>query len=244
MTWPEIPVYMPYGAHELKACYQRNLLFANVVTATLIGTVVCVFWLTGALNGNVVVVPAPGPTITGPTLGPPPTVIHERPAISTEQPASVASQGHIPTPVPDELVLDDNVVIASRDELRREVDRGPRQDGLPGSGVFVEPDTADVLPPPDSFRIVEKFPELIHYVKPEYPRIAKLAGLEGIVWVKVLVSRDGGVLDALVARSSGTTALDEAAVEAAYQNRFTPGIQNGRPVAVWVTYRVEFVLER
>lgn len=244
MTRPNISVYMPYGAFELKACYQRNLLFANVVTATLIGTALCVFWLAGALNGDVVVEADPVPTITRSMLGPPPTIIHERPRISTEQPASVVSRGHIPTPLPDELVLDDNVVIASREELRGQIDRGPHPDGSPGSGVYVEPDTTEAFPSPDSVTIVEKYPELIHYVKPEYPRIARRAGLEGTVWVKVLVSREGRVLDAMVAKSSEMAALDEAAVQAAYRNRFTPGIQNGRPVAVWVTYRVQFVLER
>ncbi|MGD8921723.1 MAG: energy transducer TonB [Candidatus Zixiibacteriota bacterium] len=244
MIWPKMPVYMPYGAFELKACYQRNLLLANLMTAAIIGSAVCIFWIAGALDGQVVVVADPGPIVTRSTLGPPPTIIHERPAISTEPPASVASRGHIPKPLPDELVLEDNIVIASRDDLRGQIDRGPGGDGSPGSGVFVEPDTTDVLPPPDSFRILEKYPELIHYVEPEYPRIAKLAGLEGIVWVKALVSKEGRVLDALVEKSSETAALDEAAVKAAYENRFTPGIQNGRPVAVWVTYRVQFVLER
>ena len=36
-------------------------------------------------------------------------------------------------------------------------------------------------------------------------------------------------------------AAEEAAVKAAYKCRFKPAIQNGRPVAVWVSYQVEFV---
>jgi TonB family protein len=58
-----------------------------------------------------------------------------------------------------------------------------------------------------------------------------------------LVDKDGNVRDALVLKSSGTASLDEAAVEASYDCKFKPGIQNGRPVACWVTYRVEFVLD-
>ena len=60
--------------------------------------------------------------------------------------------------------------------------------------------------------------------------------------MKALVDREGKVRQAMVAKSSGTASLDEAAVQAAYKNRFKPGIQNGRPVAVWVTYKVDFTL--
>ena len=44
-------------------------------------------------------------------------------------------------------------------------------------------------------------------------------------------------------KSSGTPALDEAAVAVAHKCKFKPAIQNGRPVAMWVTYKVDFILE-
>ena len=40
--------------------------------------------------------------------------------------------------------------------------------------------------------------------------------------------------------SSGVASLDDAAVKAAFKNRFKPGIQNGRPIACWVSYTVDF----
>jgi TonB family protein len=47
-----------------------------------------------------------------------------------------------------------------------------------------------------------------------------------------------------VAKSSGSNVgFDEAAVEAALQCIYKPAIQNGQPVAVWVTYPVEFKLK-
>jgi len=87
------------------------------------------------------------------------------------------------------------------------------------------------------------YPEMIYQERPEYPRLAKSAGLTGTVWVKVLVDKDGTVRQAMVGKSSGTQALDEAAVAVAPKNKFKPGIQNGRPVACWATYRVDFNLE-
>ena len=60
----------------------------------------------------------------------------------------------------------------------------------------------------------------------------------------MLVDEDGNVMKAMVGKSSGTESLDGAAVEASYKNKFKPGIQNGRPVKVWVTYKVDFTLDR
>ena len=58
-----------------------------------------------------------------------------------------------------------------------------------------------------------------------------------------VMDKDGTVRQAMVGKSSGTQALDEAAVAVAPKNKFKPGIQNGRPVACWATYRVDFNLE-
>jgi protein TonB len=84
---------------------------------------------------------------------------------------------------------------------------------------------------------------MIHEENPDYPRLAKQAGITGTVWIKALVDEQGDVLKAIVAKSSGTVSLDESAIDAAYKNKFKPGIQNGRPVKVWVTYPVEYTLE-
>ncbi len=106
-----------------------------------------------------------------------------------------------------------------------------------------DPVSEDYLPAPDEFVPVEIYPEMIYYAEPEYPRLARQAGITGTVWVKALVDEEGKVLRAIVAKSSGTACLDEAAIEAASKCRYKPGIQNGRPVKVWVTYAVEFILE-
>ncbi|MFH1373189.1 MAG: energy transducer TonB [bacterium] len=91
---------------------------------------------------------------------------------------------------------------------------------------------------------VEVHPEMVYKHRPDYPRLAMQAGITGTVQVRVLIDEAGKVLKAIVARSSGTVSLDEAATKAAYKNKFTPGIQEGKPIKVWVTYPVEFSLGR
>jgi TonB family protein len=115
-------------------------------------------------------------------------------------------------------------------------------EGKPSAGdsIEVKLDPEDYLPAPDEFILVDIRPELINGYNPDYPKLAEQAGITGVVWVKVLVDEEGKVLKAIVDKSSGTVSLDEAALEAAYKCRYKPGIQDGHPVKVWVTYDVEF----
>ena len=102
-------------------------------------------------------------------------------------------------------------------------------------------DTA-IRPGSDEFIENGQMPEMIYNQEPVYPSQAKQDGIEGIVWVKVLVNRRGNVIDAITHKSSGTPMLDEAAVAAASKCRFNPAMRNGQPVCVWVVYKVEFKL--
>src|SRR5919112_2033046 len=63
-------------------------------------------------------------------------------------------------------------------------------------------------------------PAKIKDVRPIYPPKAKAAGIFGVVILELALDIDGRVLDATVVRS--IKALDQAAVDAAMQWRFTP----------------------
>jgi TonB family protein len=84
-------------------------------------------------------------------------------------------------------------------------------------------------------------PRFIVKVKPIYPRLAQQAGIEGVVFVSVLIDTTGVVIDVKIAKSSGTNAgLEEAAVDAAWKNTFTPALQCGKPIRVWATFDFRF----
>jgi protein TonB len=57
----------------------------------------------------------------------------------------------------------------------------------------------------------------------------------------VLVDKEGNVRDVRLIKGIGA-GLDEAAIESVRQAKFTPAIQNHKPVAVWVSYPVRFKL--
>ena len=80
--------------------------------------------------------------------------------------------------------------------------------------------------------------------KPGYPAAAKRMGMEGIVLLKVLVSRDGNALKIEIAQSSGHDILDKSATEAVRNWRFVPARQGDFPVEEWVQVPVAFHLKR
>jgi protein TonB len=84
-------------------------------------------------------------------------------------------------------------------------------------------------------------PVKIHDVAPSYPAIALAARKQGIVIIQATIGLDGTVLDAEILRSEPL--LDQAALDAVRQWRYTPTHLNGEPVAVIMTVTVSFRLQ-
>jgi protein TonB len=75
-----------------------------------------------------------------------------------------------------------------------------------------------------------------------YPTAARRRGIEGRVLLEVAVDADGRAVAVRVAESSGHRLLDEAALRAVRDWRFTPARQDGRAVAAKVRVPVTFRL--
>jgi TonB family protein len=83
-------------------------------------------------------------------------------------------------------------------------------------------------------------PTRIREVRPVYPDIALQARVQGAVIIEIVVGPDGGVQDARVLRSIAL--LDQAALDAVRQWRFTPTLLNGVPVPVVMTVTLNFTV--
>lgn len=90
------------------------------------------------------------------------------------------------------------------------------------------------------FWIVEQKPELIKFVNPVYPEMARRAGLQGQVLVAFIVTREGRVVEPQVLK--GPEIFRAAALEAVRQFQFKPAMQNDRGVAVRMTIPIRFSL--
>jgi TonB family protein len=84
-------------------------------------------------------------------------------------------------------------------------------------------------------------PRLIFKLEPQYTEEARAAKYQGTVLLYIEVQPDGRATNIRVQRSLGL-GLDEKAVEAVQQWRFTPGTKDGVPVPVAATIEVNFRL--
>ncbi len=86
-------------------------------------------------------------------------------------------------------------------------------------------------------------PRLLRSVRPNYTAEAMRAKVQGIVRLEGVVESDGTVGDLKVTRSLDRYfGLDQEAMKAAKQFRFIPGTRFGEPVAVLVSFEIEFTL--
>jgi len=87
-----------------------------------------------------------------------------------------------------------------------------------------------------------ELPEMIFEKRPIYPQATYKDGLEGQVWLRIHVSKNGSVLETEVYKSSGIESFDSSALEAAPFHKFKPATKNGEPVSFWFMYLVKFII--
>ena len=81
-------------------------------------------------------------------------------------------------------------------------------------------------------------PKLVEMSKPRYGAWVILQK-GGVIGLELDVMPDGTVGTVALVKSSGAE-LDEVAAEAAKRFKFTPGVKDGRPVAVRIALELEF----
>jgi TonB family protein len=239
-------IQMPYGAFELKRTYQRNMMMGTTFTALLTAFIVFSVWLY-----NVITYEELEPTNvirirTIADLGAPPSLAAKPPQIDIAKPNVAAPKIGIPKPVADEEVVDEDVVIASREELQ-EINAPvlTAGDGEGGAEIVIDIPEDEYIPRPEDFIPFEEPPVQIYEEIPEYPRLAQEGGFTGWVIVQAYVDKDGSVKKAQSAKTNRPNmGFEEAAVKAAYKCKYRPAIQNGNPIGVWISYKVDFILDQ
>lgn len=96
-----------------------------------------------------------------------------------------------------------------------------------------------IVPVVPYYLLTDKKPNVRFIPSPKYP---EAKSTEGMTVVKVLIDTDGTIMDVDILKSSDYIDLDQAAIEAAWQARFSPAIQDGKPVRVWVSIPFTFKL--
>lgn len=234
-------VGVQYGSVELKKNQQKywsiGLGIAIAIHLAILGS----YYLVGLLSAEEPPV-AHVRILKYSDLGPPPSIAtaNTPPPISVSAPTAKPTVG-APVPVPDAEVSAEQT-IATQTEMSQTV--APISEGAAGEGGAVEIQQdlkiEDDAPPAD-FVAVEKEPVVVKKVEPKYPELAMRAGLEGKVWVKIWVDKEGKPKQVVILKSDAEI-FNEPAVEAAKQFLFTPAYMNNGPVSVWVSVPFKFKL--
>ena len=235
----EVKYKTDYGASELKKLYQKYLTIALVIGMTFHFLGVGAYW------GVVYATTEDGPSgtvrliVKYSDLGPPPSLTQAMAAAVTAANAGVKPSVGIPVPVPDAEVSPEQT-IATQQELSQI--QSPVIQQQAGEEVQIQQDIQIEEDPPE-FVAVEKQPVPVKQVQPEYPEIARRASVEGTVWVKILVDKEGKAKKAVVMKSDAEM-FNEPAIQAALQWVFTPAMMNNGPVAVWAAVPFRFKLNK
>jgi len=234
----------PYGRLELQAKYHRFFFYGLTVAALFhflgVGSYYLALELQKMDEDNIPVVRMMKYT----EMGPPPSIANTEIAPAVAVASAARPTVGIPVPVPDADVAPE-ATIASQTELSQQVSNIPEISGE-GTQIEIEQDIKiDHFgddPDIDAFVPVEKFPEAIKQPQPKYPELAQRAGLEGTVWVRILVEKDGKPKKAVVQKSDADV-FNDSAVEAAMGSLFTPAVMNNGPISCWVTVPYKFKLK-
>ena len=228
--------FMPYGAPELLESRQRHLSQALLLASA---TAIVLYALTGGLaslyHGKAT---PPVPLVFDVTLAPPPPIVNVEPPTPSVHIPPHAPPVAVPVPVPDVAAPPTDAPTTPSSDAT-----GPGTPGPAGPiDVALHPAVAEALPAFGTQVYVEELPGVVKEVKPTYPDLARSASVEGLVMVHVLIGTDGRVREARVEPKIHVPMLDEAALDAARQWVFTPGLAQGHPVACWTAIPFRFRL--
>jgi TonB family protein len=120
----------------------------------------------------------------------------------------------------------------------------PSNDG--GAGAPPSPDAAaqQAAGQPDAGEAAVKPPALVHFVPAAYPPDAEAAGITGAVTMSIVIDEKGAVGAIKIVDPGPHPGFAPAAEAAVKQFQFSPAIIGGKPTAVEIEYRYEFVLKR
>lgn len=229
-----------YGAIELKLYAQKAMSIAMMLSSTfMFGTI-------GSYYGIGILLEEDEPAhmvriLKYTDLGPPPSIQNQQaaPAVQVAAAAVRPSIG-IPVPVPDAEVSPEQTIM-TQTELSTQSAPAELNEGAGGAQIEQDIKIDEDAPPPD-FVPYEKEPVVVRKVEPKYPEIALRAGLEGNVYLKVWVDKEGKVRKAVVLKSDAEI-FNQPATNAALQWVFTPAVMQKGPVSVWVSIPFRFRLQ-
>ena len=164
---------------------------------------------------------------------PPRTAATQSASVPPNQAPIVAPTGVTPEPGRNDEATPSGPIVGVENGVQGGIE------SLVGGGAPPPPPPAPI--PPMRLHQGMKAPYKIVDVPPVYPAVAQRARVEGVVILEAVIDAQGRVASVHVLRSIAL--LDQAAVDAVKQWRFTPALLNAEPVPVVMTVTVNFTLQ-
>ncbi len=252
-----------YGAVEIKEFIKKNTYRAFVYTMIALLLIFLLSLLYSVLKGNenskFMMPPVSRLSVltTGATMDeqqqqqedvappPPPVDVNVGPA----------ARAGTPVAVPDAEIAADLKEFADMDLLDKATAEGGDGDMIPDEDLRIpggddievaklEDVKTEEIPAPDVFIAVEVPPSTDMSALQrsiEYPEMARRAGIEGKVIIRVWIDKNGQPKKPEVLKSDSQL-LNDAALKAVMKAVFSPAIQNKQPVGCWMTIPIKFSL--
>lgn len=191
------PVLKKYDVFELKNVYAKNFGLGMAIAVLIHILFVGVYYFIWTTAKSV----ESKPTAFTIALTQAPSI-----NIPMDQQIAVSSPGTskyaIPIPVPDDKAVDEKLIPTQKDLSSM---LAQSRDAAGGIVKVIPPAVNNETPKeeiPDirGFTIYEKAPEIIESVAPVYPELARRSGLEGTVYVRVLIGKNGRPLKAVAVK--------------------------------------------
>jgi periplasmic protein TonB len=235
-----------YGSFELKKMVGPNLIKGLIISVIIHTVVIAAPYVIAAFQGEEDIPPPPVRVIDISQL----TKLRSQENTATQvkiaAPTLAAPKAAIPVAVPEEEVPQEQALLPSQSEIKAQVTQGADSglDIRPGEQIQITGEEAsNEIPEMGTFTPFEVPPQPLpdFSPQPDFPELAKTAGVTGKVVVQVYVDKKGEVKKWKVVQVNPKGLGFEDEVEKVIPKwKFTPAIQQGSPVGVWVAVPFNF----
>jgi TonB family protein len=238
-----------YGSFELKKLVGPNL-FKGLAVAIIIHVVaISAPYIISALKGEEDIPPPPVRVVDISQLTKLRSMDNTTSQVKIAMPKMAPPKAALPVAVPKEEVPQEQVLLPTQSDIKSSMasaDTG--LDIQPGEQIQIKEEaSSEEIPAMGSFTAFEVPPQPLPDFSPQpsYPEMAKTAGVVGKVVIQVYVDKRGDVKKWQVVKEDPKgLGFGEEVTKIIPKWKFTPAIQQGNPVGVWVSVPFKFTFKK
>jgi protein TonB len=236
-----------YGSFELKKLVGPNLMKGLVISVIIHAVIIATPYVISAIKGEDEIPPPPVRVVDISTL----TTLHSTEdtpeQVQIAMPKMAPPKAAIPVAVPAEEVPQEQALMPSQADIKQytNANTDTALDISPTEKIEIRDDQANAedIPAMGTFTPFEVAPQPLpaSSPQPEFPDLAKTAGVTGKVIVQVYVDKHGDVKKwKIVKEVPENLGFGDEVQKVIPKWKFTPAIQQGNPVGVWVAVPFNF----